>query len=83
LRISRRLRGIPIAIYRRGVEVEVMWKTIVKSERDWNVIPNLRNYAETYASFSWQDARSELDGSVVYPNSKGWTTDQADATDQS
>jgi acetyl-CoA synthetase len=38
------------------------WKTINKSEREWGVVPNLRNYPETCASFSWTEARRELDG---------------------
>jgi acetyl-CoA synthetase len=38
------------------------WEAIVKSSRDWRVVPNLRDYAETRKSFSWSEARRELDG---------------------
>lgn len=38
------------------------WQTIVKSERDWAVIPNLKNYEEARRSFSWEEAGRELDG---------------------
>jgi acetyl-CoA synthetase len=38
------------------------WKTIEKSQRDWPVIPNLRNYDQTRREFSWDDARRALDG---------------------
>ena len=42
--------------------------TIVKTERDWVVTPNLRNYAEARRTFSWEQARAELDG---LPGGKG------------
>ena len=38
------------------------WETIVKSPRDWRVVPNLQDYAEARRSFSWGEARGELDG---------------------
>ncbi|MFI5455702.1 MAG: acetate--CoA ligase [Isosphaerales bacterium] len=38
------------------------FETIVKSERDWAVAPNLRSYQEARAGFSWERARRELDG---------------------
>ena len=38
------------------------WDTIVKSERDWLVAPNLRTYETACAEFSWDTARRELDG---------------------
>ena len=38
------------------------WETIVKSPRDWRVLPNLGDYAQTRESFSWLDARRELEG---------------------
>ncbi len=38
------------------------WQTIVKSARDWAVIPNLQNYEQSRQSFSWETARRELDG---------------------
>ena len=37
------------------------WKTIEKP-RNWAVSPNLLDYEETRASFSWDDARRALDG---------------------
>ncbi|HSB11523.1 MAG TPA: acetate--CoA ligase, partial [Blastocatellia bacterium] len=38
------------------------WETIVKSPRDWRVVPNLLDYAQARGSFSWLDARRELEG---------------------
>jgi acetyl-CoA synthetase len=38
------------------------WETIVKSSRDWRVIPNLQDYAQARRSFSWLEARRELEG---------------------
>jgi acetyl-CoA synthetase len=38
------------------------WDTIVKSSRDWSVVPNLRDYDQARAEFSWEAARRELDG---------------------
>ena len=38
------------------------WETIIKSERDWPVAPNLRSYETARAEFSWDAARRELDG---------------------
>lgn len=38
------------------------WQIIVKSERDWAVVPNLKNYEQARRSFSWEEARRELDG---------------------
>ena len=42
--------------------------TMVKTERDWAVAPNLRDYAEARRTFSWEGARAELDG---LPGGKG------------
>jgi acetyl-CoA synthetase len=42
--------------------------TIMKTERDWAVSPNLRDYAEARRTFSWEQARAELDG---LPREKG------------
>ena len=42
--------------------------TIVKTERDWAVTPNLHDYAEGRRTFSWEQARAELDG---LPGGKG------------
>ena len=38
------------------------WQTIVKSSKDQPVAPNLGDYAEARAAFSWEAARRELDG---------------------
>jgi hypothetical protein len=38
------------------------WKTIVKSERQWVLRPNLTNYQQAIKTFSWEDARRELEG---------------------
>lgn len=37
-------------------------ETIVKSRRDWDVVPNLSEYGEARAHFSWGRARQDLDG---------------------
>ena len=36
--------------------------TVSKSGAKWAVVPNLRDYAEVRAAFSWDQARRELDG---------------------
>jgi len=41
---------------------------ITKTQRDWAVAPNLRDYAEARKTFSWERARAELDG---LPGGKG------------
>jgi len=38
------------------------WQTIEKSERDWATTPNLRDYDQARRTFSWEDARKELEG---------------------
>jgi acetyl-CoA synthetase len=38
------------------------WETIVKSKHDWAVEPNLADYEQARRTFSWEDARRELDG---------------------
>jgi acetyl-CoA synthetase len=38
------------------------WPTIVKTARDWTVAPNLRDYDEARRTFSWKQARAELNG---------------------
>ncbi|MFW6069881.1 MAG: acetate--CoA ligase [bacterium] len=40
----------------------MMWETIDKDPESWTVTPNLLNYDETYASFSWDEAARELSG---------------------
>jgi len=41
---------------------------ITKTQRDWAVAPNLRDYSEARRTFSWEQARAELDG---LPGGKG------------
>ncbi len=38
------------------------WNPIIKSRRDWDVIPNLYDYEAVRNAFSWDRARAELDG---------------------
>lgn len=38
------------------------WEPITKSQKEWRVVPNLVDYEQTRKSFSWEDARRELDG---------------------
>ncbi|GIK43553.1 MAG: acetate--CoA ligase [Chloroflexota bacterium] len=38
------------------------WKPIKKSFQQWAVQPNLRDYDQTRATFSWEAIRQELDG---------------------
>jgi acetyl-CoA synthetase len=38
------------------------WEPIVKARRDGSVLPNLRDYEQARANFSWDQARRELDG---------------------
>jgi acetyl-CoA synthetase len=38
------------------------WEPIPKSSQTWSVPPNLLDYAQTCAAFSWQAVRAELDG---------------------
>ncbi|MDE3035301.1 MAG: AMP-binding protein, partial [Nitrospirota bacterium] len=38
------------------------WEPIVKSRRDWEVVPHLHDYGDIRSSFSWERARQELDG---------------------
>jgi acetyl-CoA synthetase len=37
-------------------------KPIVKSPRDWKVAPNLQDYEQVRAAFTWDQARRDLDG---------------------
>jgi acetyl-CoA synthetase len=52
----------------RSQETLMAWQTIVKSERDRVVVPNLGNYEEVRSTFTWEGARQELDG---LPGAKG------------
>ncbi len=38
------------------------WQTIAKSKRDWALDPNLGDYEQARRTFTWEDARKELDG---------------------
>ena len=38
------------------------WPTIIKSRRDWEVVPHLFDYATLRGTFLWEDATRELDG---------------------
>src|SRR5579883_854382 len=40
----------------------MIWEPIIKSARDWPVRPNLGNYEQVCATFSWDAARKKLDG---------------------
>jgi acetyl-CoA synthetase len=42
--------------------IAMSWQTIKKSGRDWAVTPNLPNYDQIRRTFSWEEARKELDG---------------------
>src|SRR5208282_3319099 len=41
---------------------EMGWKTIEKPRAGWSVVPNLLDYEQARAAFSWEAARRELDG---------------------
>jgi len=38
------------------------WEPIIKSSPRGGVAPNLRNYEQARATFSWEEARRELEG---------------------
>ncbi|GKS60078.1 acetate--CoA ligase [Nitrospira sp.] len=38
------------------------WVPIIKSRREWEVVPNLFDYAALRQSFTWEQARNELTG---------------------
>ena len=38
------------------------WNPIIKSRRDWDVVPNLHDYEIVRRTFSWDQARAELEG---------------------
>jgi acetyl-CoA synthetase len=40
----------------------MLWEPIIKSSPKGGVAPNLRNYEQARAAFSWEEARNELDG---------------------
>ncbi|MFO0733141.1 MAG: hypothetical protein U0361_19675 [Nitrospiraceae bacterium] len=43
-------------------------ETIIKSRREWDIVPNLHEYEAIRQSFSWEKARAELER---LPNSSG------------
>jgi acetyl-CoA synthetase len=51
-----------VAARDRNRESAVAWGTIKKSREDRTVLPNLQDYDQTRAAFSWEQARRELDG---------------------
>jgi acetyl-CoA synthetase len=46
----------------------MQWPTIEKRKRGWKITPNLVDYQQTVAEFSWEKARREVDG---LPNATG------------
>ena len=38
------------------------WTTIIKSRREWDIVPHLSDYKTSCSHFSWEQARQELDG---------------------
>ena len=44
------------------------WEPIIKSRSDWDIVPNLDDYAKARTSFTWEKATAELDG---LPEGKG------------
>src|SRR5688572_3256091 len=40
----------------------MLWEPIIKSSPRGGAAPNLRNYEQARVAFSWEEARSELDG---------------------
>ncbi len=40
----------------------VTWETIRKRPEQWSVLPNLRDYDRTAATFTWETARQQLEG---------------------
>lgn len=42
--------------------IATRWPAIAKTPRDWPVVPNLVDYSQTCAEFSWRLAKSQLDG---------------------
>ncbi len=53
---------MPCRTHARSVGRTMPWNPIIKSRRDWDVIPNLYDYEAVRNAFSWDRARTELDG---------------------
>jgi acetyl-CoA synthetase len=55
-------RETTLALIEGTQGIQMPWQVIGKSERDWVTTPNLRDYDQARRTFSWEDARKELDG---------------------
>ena len=53
---------MPCRTHARTVDLTMPWNPIIKSRRDWDVIPNLHDYEAVRNAFSWEKARADLDG---------------------
>ncbi len=51
-----------VAVHPGSSESIITREAIHKTERDWCVPPNLKDYDAARRAFSWEDARAELDG---------------------
>ncbi|MGZ3173166.1 MAG: acetate--CoA ligase [Croceibacterium sp.] len=58
----RALISVKASPARQPDAVYVMFKVIEKSDADWRVPPNLRDYDASYRSFDWPSARRALAG---------------------
>jgi acetyl-CoA synthetase len=55
------LNGLVLTIFQLE-PLSVAWPVIIKSRRDWEVIPHLFDYATVRGKFTWEEAGRELDG---------------------
>lgn len=55
-------RETTLALIEGTQGIQMPWQVIGKSERDWASPPNLGDYDQARRTFSWGDARKELDG---------------------
>ena len=53
--------------FARDITPQMSWKTIEKPRAGWQVVPNLLDYEQVRAAFSWEAARRELDGLPAEP----------------
>lgn len=51
-----------------AMDLLMIWQPIRKTRRDWKVPPHLHDYHAVYSTFSWEQARRELDG---LPDNRG------------